>query len=66
MKKETRRSLLDDKRVLFPVCLLTAIVVWIIIAGFISQTDTDTRNASVNYQTNESLYKTQEIGRAHV
>lgn len=60
--KANKRNIFDNKWALIVVALLLSVLVWVIIAGFVSPgEETTTRNATVNYSYNEAFYRNQNL-----
>lgn len=60
--KANKRNLFDNKWALMTVAVLLSLLVWVIIAGFVSPgEETVERSVSINYTYNESLYRNQNL-----
>lgn len=57
MKKSNKRSIFDNKRVMLVFSLVTAILAWIIVAGFIDPgADREIANVRIDYREKEADY----------
>lgn len=60
--KKNRRNLFDYRRFLIPFCLVLSILVWVIIAGFVTPGEEENSWAiSIDYTRNESTYRNQNL-----
>ncbi|MFV0352106.1 MAG: hypothetical protein ACK5JF_07365, partial [Oscillospiraceae bacterium] len=61
-KQKKNKSLLDSKRFLLVASLVFAILAWVIVAGFISPSNSNTiSRIPIDYTEGEANYKNQDL-----